>query len=186
MAKSGFTAGIMLPVIAVIVAIISGTFVSLSNQEQVATLKNDIKALESELSVFKQSMQELERRTAQASMGEHREGGQLQPTVELMLQTFFTDGKFGFMGMGGNIDVAKNPTLHVKHGDIVKIMVMNGDGVEHDFRIEGLDVHAEHIMMKGDNTSVVFKTEKEGEFQYYCSIPGHKELGMVGKIIVEA
>src|SRR5690606_7937125 len=33
-------------------------------------------------------------------------------------------------------------------------------------------------------TVIVFKANKEGESEYFCTLPGHKLAGMVGKLIV--
>ncbi|MEM4310869.1 MAG: cupredoxin domain-containing protein [Nitrososphaerales archaeon] len=192
--KSKIGAGNLLPAIAIIIAILSALMVSFSSQAELAVLKNDIKALEAELGIYKNKVdiitKSIEEKVTTIPAPEHeheesKESEQLQPTVEFMLQTAFTDGSFSFLGMGSNINEVKNPTLYVTHGAVVKIVIENGDGIEHDFVIEGLDVHSKHISMKGEKTSVIFKAEREGEFYYYCSIPGHRELGMEGKIVIE-
>ncbi|MDJ0269154.1 MAG: cupredoxin domain-containing protein [Aigarchaeota archaeon] len=130
----------------------------------VVYLQNDVRALRSEI-------QEL------------RETSSGLPAKEFTLETTFSDG-FAFLGKGGAIDGVKNPTLKVKVGDVVKITIVNGDGVGHDFVIDELKVHADHVKEKGESVDVIFKTEQPGEYTYYCSVPGHREAGMEGKIIV--
>jgi len=94
---------------------------------------------------------------------------ELEPTVEFQLVTALTDEGFAYIGKGGEIDGVKNPTLRVKVGDIVKITIIKGDtdGIQHDFYINELGVHAHpHIEEKGDVAEVVFKAEKPGEYSY--------------------
>jgi len=157
-----------LSVTAIIISLVTATFITFNNQAQISLLKNEIKALEGELEnkVLKEETP-------------HKEV--LQADLEIILKTNLSEGKFSFLGNNG----VKNPEIHIKKGSTVKIVIVNGDGIEHDFTIPDLNIHAEHISKKGEETSVVFKADKEGIFTYYCSIPGHRELGMEGKIVVE-
>ncbi|MFQ5761934.1 MAG: plastocyanin/azurin family copper-binding protein [Candidatus Bathyarchaeia archaeon] len=98
------------------------------------------------------------------------------PSFEIELATEIP----AFVGPDGQ----KNPTIEVHAGDIVKITLVNGDGVEHDIVIDALGLHSSHVREKGESTVVIFTAEKAGAFEYYCSVPGHKEAGMVGQIIV--
>jgi nitrite reductase (NO-forming) len=108
----------------------------------------------------------------------------LDPSVEHILQTLRTENGLAFMRMRGEISGPKNPTLTVKQYEIVKITLVNGDGIEHDLQIQGLDVHTKHVKNKGEQTSVTFKAEKLGEFSYFCSVQGHRRAGMEGRLIV--
>ncbi len=42
------------------------------------------------------------------------------------------------------------------------------------------------VILKGQSADLVFETNDAGEFVYYCTIPGHREEGMEGKLIVTA
>lgn len=106
-----------------------------------------------------------------------------EPTIEFTLKTMLGEGGFYFLGVGGEIDGIKNPDLHVKEGDIVKVTLINGDGVEHDLVIFGR--MAEHVKEKGEATHLVFRADEAGEYSYYCAVPGHREAGMEGLLIVE-
>jgi manganese oxidase len=54
--------------------------------------------------------------------------------------------------------------------------------IEHDFSIEGLKGKAYAGPKKaGEGT---FQVAKPGTYTFFCSIPGHKEAGMVGKLVV--
>ncbi len=106
-----------------------------------------------------------------------------EPTVSYTLQTSIEDG-LAFVGVGGEIDGVRNPTLTAQPGDVVSITVVNGDDVQHDMVIDEFGVHSDHLSRKGAETTVVFAVEEPGEFVYYCSIPGHREAGMWGTLQV--
>ncbi len=87
----------------------------------------------------------------------------------------------GFVGVGGNIDGMRNPTLKVKRGERVKINIVNGELMAHDIVLEKLDIRSEPILEVGDTTSVYFIANDDDI--YFCSIPGH-HFSMRGKITV--
>lgn len=77
-----------------------------------------------------------------------------------------------------------NPTLRVQVGDKVEIPLENSIGSRHDLVILGLDVQSDMLNRRGETTSITFVPDEIGEFTYYCSVPGHREAGMEGTIIV--
>jgi len=99
------------------------------------------------------------------------------------------------------------PSLTVKAGETVKLTLNNVGALEHDFVIEKIDVktkvvkdsgsdehHAHgveanydlHVSAQVGETSVIqFTVAEPGTYQFFCSVPGHKEAGMVGELIVE-
>jgi nitrite reductase (NO-forming) len=89
-----------------------------------------------------------------------------------------------FVGVGGDIDKQTNPTLQVQPGDVVEITLVNGDGVMHDLAIDEFKVGSGMIEQQGQLKTVTFTADQEGEFVYYCSVPGHRQAGMFGKLIV--
>ncbi len=66
-------------------------------------------------------------------------------------------------------------------GDLT-VMVDNKGLIEHDFVIEGVDGRL--VAPGGAKVSGLFKLAKNGVYSYICSIPGHKEAGMVGQLVV--
>jgi len=63
------------------------------------------------------------------------------------------------------------------------IFVVNEDGFDHSFDIDELDIH---VMIPGGQTSVVMVTPQAGDtFDIYCGIPGHTEIGMVGRLVAD-
>lgn len=94
--------------------------------------------------------------------------------------------------------------LRVKAGEQVVVAVDNSEGSTlHDFTIDEMPVTgmdggngAEHGM-EGDEAAVHmaldpgkkgemrFVATEAGEYEYYCTVPGHADGGMKGKLIVE-
>lgn len=72
--------------------------------------------------------------------------------------------------------------VRVKKGDLVRIKVTNTKGT-HDFVIDAYGVKQETPL--NQEVVVEFVADKTGEFEYYCSKPGHRARGQFGKLIVE-
>ncbi|WP_128548489.1 PVC-type heme-binding CxxCH protein [Larkinella soli] len=81
-------------------------------------------------------------------------------------------------------DGARNPILKANRGDRVRITITNGEQMTHDIALEKLGIKSKTIQEKGAKASITFKAEKNDI--YYCSVPGHRQAGMVGNFeIVE-
>src|SRR5690606_13933651 len=74
--------------------------------------------------------------------------------------------------------------LNVSVGDTVTIHVINGDPVAHDLVVDEFDVATEQLVAKDQEASVTFTVTEAGTFVYYCSLPGHRDIGMWGNINV--
>ena len=109
---------------------------------------------------------------------------QYRPDVTYTLRTDIADGKLVFIGENGAIKGKVNPQLVVAEGAVVQINLINGDGATHDITVPDFSAKSNQINAKGASTTIVFKANKAGEFQYICSLPGHVQAGMVGKITV--
>lgn len=110
--------------------------------------------------------------------------GSQAATVSYALRTVIVDGKMGFMGVGGEIDGVVNPDLRAQPGDVVEIKLTNADGALHDIAIPELEVASEQIAGNGSETVVTFTAGSAGTYDYYCTIPGHRQAGMQGSLIV--
>ena len=98
---------------------------------------------------------------------------------------FTLQGKdMSYIGVGGSIDGIVNPDLTVQPGDRVTITLQMGEANLHDISVEGYDVTTEQLTDMGSEDSITFVADTQGEFAYYCSIPGHRAGGMVGNLIV--
>lgn len=107
------------------------------------------------------------------------------------------------------IDFAYNPlAVTIPAGEPVTLLLKNSGQLEHDFvidKINVIDVHASdagpaahhqmgheaqydlHFYAKAGDTAVLnFTALEPGTYEIFCSIEGHKEAGMIGKLIVAA
>lgn len=73
--------------------------------------------------------------------------------------------------------------IKVKKGQSVKVTYKNTKGA-HNFAIDEFKVKTKTINA-GEEETVEFIAEREGEFEFYCSVPGHKAAGMKGVLVVE-
>lgn len=93
--------------------------------------------------------------------------------------------------------------LSAKAGEVVEVTLTNKGSIAHDFsivkwpgekavRVEGKDtegatgkyeVHA-HLMSK-QTAAVRLKVPAPGTYEYFCTVPGHKEAGMKGTLTVQ-
>jgi plastocyanin len=67
----------------------------------------------------------------------------------------------------------------------VTIKSQNKSSIDHDISIEGNGVDENGPVVKNGGTSEVKVTLKPGEYTFYCSVPGHREGGMEGKLTVK-
>lgn len=106
--------------------------------------------------------------------------------VEFALETQKTGGKMVFAGVGGEIDGVINPDLVVQPGDTVRLVLTNGDGIPHDLAIPEFDVKSGLVSKKGQSSEVSFTVpgDSSGIYDYFCTLPGHRQAGQEGKLIV--
>src|SRR5207248_3698491 len=89
-----------------------------------------------------------------------------------------------FVGIGGDIEGVVNPTLRVADGDVVQVALVNNDGIEHDITFPDFKAGTDRVNRKGASSVTVFRADKAGEHPYFCSLPGHRQAGMEGKLVV--
>ncbi len=85
-----------------------------------------------------------------------------------------------FLGVGGSIDGLVNPELTANVGDEVVIHVINADPVLHDLTIDEFGVTTGPMQEAEQEVTVRFIATQAGDFEYYCSTPAHREVGMKG------
>lgn len=94
-------------------------------------------------------------------------------------------------------------TIEVRKGEQVKFVLRNNGEIDHEIVVATLAEnlkHAEEMRKNPDmehddpnarrlaprkTGEMVWKFTKAGEFDFSCLIPGHREAGMTGKIIVK-
>jgi uncharacterized cupredoxin-like copper-binding protein/mono/diheme cytochrome c family protein len=78
-------------------------------------------------------------------------------------------------------DIFFQPTeIEVPSDTEITILLPNLGVTPHNFSIDALDISVD--IAAGETKEVTF-TAPEGEYEFYCNVPGHKEAGMVGTLI---
>ena len=93
--------------------------------------------------------------------------------------------------------------LEVRKGEQIKFMLRNNGELHHEFILASTAdnlKHADEMKRHPDmvhseangsqlaakqTSELVWKFTKSGEFEYACLIPGHREAGMIGTIVVK-
>lgn len=94
-------------------------------------------------------------------------------------------------------------TITIKRGEPVRIVLNNTGAALHDFTVMVMPAEviseeegAEHDMGEmmaavhvaaepGSRASIEFIPTRSGTYTFFCSVTGHRELGMEGRLIVE-
>lgn len=131
----------------------------------------------------------------------------IQPPIEIGAEDEMKEVPEGAMGAGGNTSsssdvdepvearlfrevniTGKNfafsqTEIQVKKGDFVRINFKSTDGL-HDVTIDAFNAKTDRVST-GNSSSVDFGADKAGTFEFYCSVGNHRQMGMIGKLIVE-
>lgn len=95
-------------------------------------------------------------------------------------------------------------SIEVTAGRPVKITLVNGGGLDHEWSIPkipatgikappkvlghvfgGKNLDLELFAMAGASADLEFTPTAPGKYDFFCSVEGHKEAGMVGTLIVK-
>jgi uncharacterized cupredoxin-like copper-binding protein len=81
------------------------------------------------------------------------------------------------------------PTIQAKVGQPIKIVLENTGAIEHDLAFPTIKADQPGASLKavakpGQTAILEFTPTAKGSYEYICTIPGHKEAGMKGKINV--
>lgn len=104
--------------------------------------------------------------------------------VSYTLTTGMGPNGMAFVGKGGAIDGVANPELKAQSGQVVEIILINGDNILHNLAIPTFGVQSPDVAKQGDETRVTFQATQAGAIEYYCNVPGHKQAGMLGQLTV--
>lgn len=74
--------------------------------------------------------------------------------------------------------------ITVKAGQPVQLVLDNKGVIEHDFVVDKFKVKMGTIQ-PGKTGTLTFTPNAKGTFEFYCSVPGHKEAGMKGTLVVQ-
>jgi len=73
--------------------------------------------------------------------------------------------------------------IRVTEGDTVRLTLVNEEGT-HDWVVDEFAAATE-VLAAGEQETIEFVADEVGEFEYYCSVGNHRDMGMVGSLIVE-
>ena len=80
-----------------------------------------------------------------------------------------------------------NPVdLEVKAGHAFTIMFRNEGLIEHAVTIEGEEGQGGIHLQPGEQGMATFELHEPGTYIFYCGVPGHRDAGMVGTLVVDA
>ena len=104
----------------------------------------------------------------------------------------------------GNGTMAFEPkVITIKKGEQVRFNLSNKGALDHEFMLATLEMNLQHAeemkknpdmehddpngkrLTSGQKGEIVWLFNKAGTFDYSCLIPGHREAGMTGKVIVK-
>ncbi|MCM8749003.1 cupredoxin domain-containing protein [Thermomicrobiaceae bacterium CFH 74404] len=112
------------------------------------------------------------------------------PVVSAALAACGGGGNGGGGGEGGGTTIRMSEyqfspnTLTASAGQEVKVTLRNEGSLEHDFVID--NVITSDLVAPGKSLEVTFTAPSQpGQYEFYCSVPGHRELGMVGTLTVQ-
>ena len=106
------------------------------------------------------------------------------PEIRYTLRTGIAEGRMVYLGVGGTIDGQVNPILSAAEGQTVQIILINGEGAEHDIVFPEQEAKSSRVFGRGASTAFAFHATRAGDFTYLCSVPGHELAGMRGQLIV--
>lgn len=70
------------------------------------------------------------------------------------------------------------------HPGKIKLVFTNLSTIKHNVRIESGENELGGTKTIGKGKAVAFVNLKKGTYNFYCSVPGHEDAGMKGKLVV--
>lgn len=87
------------------------------------------------------------------------------------------------INVSGSEFIFNPPSITLKAGEMVRLVFTNTGSAPHDFRIEELGIGTK-VIKAGETDTIEFQTPSGGEYTFFCSVPGHRQAGMEGKLEV--
>lgn len=77
--------------------------------------------------------------------------------------------------------------VKVEPDDEVTFVLKNTGNIPHNFTVERYpEASVQEVWGPGEERTVTFTASREGRFAYWCDVPGHREQGMEGVLVVGA
>ncbi len=74
-------------------------------------------------------------------------------------------------------------SISMSEGEDLEVTIDNTDNQLHTFTIDELGIDLE--VDAGESDSVTIEAPDAGEYDFYCTVPGHRESGQEGVLTVE-
>lgn len=74
--------------------------------------------------------------------------------------------------------------IQVAPGSQVRVTLINNGVLSHNLHIAGKPVKSE-TLQNGQKDTIMVEAPTSGKLEFFCNVPGHKEAGMKGNIVVE-
>ena len=85
-------------------------------------------------------------------------------------------------------ELAINPsTIEVEQGETIRFVIRNTGNFPHALAIVNEEIGfraSSEVIGGGGETELVVTFEQPGQYEIYCPVANHRELGMVGSLIV--
>jgi uncharacterized cupredoxin-like copper-binding protein len=95
-----------------------------------------------------------------------------------------SDGKLEIPADSGGALAYKYANAQANSGQL-EIQSQNDSSTPHDIAIEGGGVNEAGEVVQGGGVSKVSADLKPGKYQFFCTVPGHREAGMEGTLTVK-
>lgn len=77
-------------------------------------------------------------------------------------------------------------TITVKSGTPVRLTITNDGALEHNWVVDNLDGGKAQVDAKPKASATgEFTPTASGTYEFYCSVPGHREAGMKGTLVIQ-
>ena len=109
---------------------------------------------------------------------------QASPTPGAGTTTTQTEGEVREITVEGDEYAFSPESITVLAGEKIRLTFKNMGNLPHNFAIDELGVSTKTIA-GGNSDTIEFTAETTGTFAFYCSIAGHRQLGMEGELEVQ-
>ena len=112
--------------------------------------------------------------TPQVAAGKTPQAAETSQVRKIVLKTGMAGGKMVYLDDKGTA----NPVIRGNVGDTIELTIASGEGAQHDIVFEGLNVKSAMFDGRSAPAKLSFKLTQSGRFAYFCSVPGHRQIGM--------
>jgi plastocyanin len=72
--------------------------------------------------------------------------------------------------------------ITVKAGEVINLRLVNQGVAAHDLVIPAVGIWL--LAAPGQSMTGGVTFDRPGEYEFFCSVPGHRDVGMIGRIVV--